>query len=120
MKTWMIESLVVAAILVAVNIFTHRIFTIEILASIAVLLSFGYASIGDRLLEQEAARTIPQVECYRKMNYYFMGKEFFWFLYFFLNHSYSALVGVIVFLAYPVWRSVYRKHIKPYGQNSFN
>lgn len=112
MKTWKIETLVVAAILLAVNFFTHRLFTIEILASIAVLLSFGYASIGDRLLEQEAARAEPQVECYRKMQYYFMGKEFFWFLYFLLNHSYSALTGVLIFFAYPIWRRIYRKHIK--------
>ena len=112
MKTWKIELFVVAIILLTVNFFTHRLFSIEILSSIAVLLSFGYASIGDRLIEQETQRLNPQVECYRTMQYYFVGKEFFWFLYFFMNHSYSALTGVLIFFAYPIWRRVYRKHIK--------
>lgn len=118
MKTWKIETLVVALVLLAVNIVTHKIFTIEVLAAIAVLLSFGHASISDRLAEQEALKEKPIVDCYRKLHYYYVGKEFFWFLYFFLNHSYSALVGVIVFFAYPVWRKIYRTHIKPYAYSN--
>lgn len=112
MKTWKIELIVVAVILLAVNFITHHLLSIEILAALAVLLNFGYVQIGDRLLEVESAKEIPQVECYRKMQYYFVGKEFFWFLYFFMNHSYSALVGVLVFLTYPLWRRMYRMHIK--------
>ena len=100
--------LVVTVILVAVNFFTHKLFTIEILAAAAVLLTFGHAQIADRLAEKEAEKSFPEVDCYRKMWYYFVGKELFWLLYFFLNHSYSALVGVFVFLTYPVWRRVYR------------
>jgi hypothetical protein len=108
MKTWKVEMLVVAAILMAVNFFAHKLFTIEILAAAAVVLTFGHAQVADRLAEKEAQREVPEVECYRKMWYYFVGKEIFWLLYFFLNHSYSALVGVFVFLLYPVWRRVYR------------
>lgn len=119
MKTWRIEMLVVAAILVAVNYLTHKLFTIEILAAIAVLMTFGHAQIADRLAEQEALRVTPTVDCYRKMWYYFVGKEAFWFLYFFLNHSYSALVGVFLFLAYPAWRKIYRKRIQR-GQSSIH
>lgn len=113
MKTWKIEMLVVATILLVVNYLSHKLFSIEILAAIAVILTFGHAQIADRLAEKEAQKDIPEVDCYRKMWYYFVGKEMFWFLYFFMNHSYSALVGVFVFLAYPVWRSIYRKKIKP-------
>lgn len=105
--------LVVATILLVVNYLSHKLFSIEILAAIAVILTFGHAQIADRLAEKEAQKDIPEVDCYRKMWYYFVGKEMFWFLYFFMNHSYSALVGVFVFLAYPVWRSIYRKKIKP-------
>lgn len=117
MKTWKVETLVVAVILLAVNFFAHRLWTIELIASAAVLLTFGHTSIAARLAEQEELRQVPQVECYRKMWYYFAGKETLWFLYFFLNHSYSALVGVCVFLAYPIWRRWWRK-IKPLGQDT--
>ncbi len=112
MKTWKVEMLVVAVILLTVNFFAQKLFSIEILAAIAVLLTFGHAQIADRLAEKEAQREEPEVECFRKMWYYFVGKEIFWLLYFFLNHSYSALVGVFVFLFYPVWRRIYRTKIQ--------
>ena len=107
--------LVVASILLAVNLVCHKIFTIEILAAIAVLLTFGHAQIADRMAEQEELRDKPAVDCYKKLWYYFIGKECFWCLYFLLNHSYSALVGVIVFLLYPIWRRIYRRKIKKHG-----
>ena len=110
--------LVVAVILLAVNFFAQKLFTIEILAAFAVLLTFGHAQIADRLAEKESQREVPEVDCYRKMWYYFVGKEMFWFLYFLLNHSYSALVGVFVFLFYPVWRRIYRKKIQQHGSHS--
>lgn len=109
MKTWKIETLVVAGILIAVNLITHHLFSLDALAALAVLLSFGATSISDRLTEQEALRAQPQVECYRKFILYFLGKEICWFLYFFLTHAYSALVGVCIFLLYPLWRKFYRK-----------
>jgi hypothetical protein len=112
MKTWKVEMLVVAIILVAINFFTNRLFTIEILAMVAVLLSFGHAQIANRLIEQEALRDQPTVECYKRMHYYFVGKECFWLLYFFMSQSYSALAGVFLFIAYPIWRKWWRK-IKP-------
>lgn len=115
MKTWRLEMLVVAAVLLAVNILTHKLFTIEVLAAFAVLMSFGHAQIADRLAEQESLRAIPAVECFKKMAYYFVAKEVFWFLYFLLNHSYSALVGVFLFLAYPIWRRFYRRHYQLHG-----
>lgn len=116
MKTWKWETLVVGLILLTVNIFAHHLLSIDMIAALAVLLTFGHASIGDRLAEQEALRTTPQVECYRKMGYYFVGKEMCWLLYFSVSHAYSALVGVFVFLLYPVWRRLYRKHY-PIGRH---
>lgn len=117
MKTWKAEMLVVAAILLVVNWLTHKLFSLEVLAALAVLLSFGYAQISSRLVEIEAERAKPSVSCYQKLWYYFIGKEILWILYFFLSHSYSALVGCFIFIAYPVWRKYWRK-IKPYGSNS--
>lgn len=108
MKTWKIEMMVVTAILIVVNYLAHKLFSIEILAALAVLLSFGHTQISARLAEKEAQRPIPEVECYKEMWYYFVGKEMLWLLYFFFNHSYSALVGVFIFIFYPVWRRLYR------------
>lgn len=118
MKTWKIEMLVVGAILVVVNYFTHKLFTIESLAAIAVLLSFAHAQIADRMAEQESLREKPSVNCYKKLWYYFISKEIFWCLYFLLNESYAALVGVAIFIAYPIWRDIYRKKIKTYDHLS--
>ena len=109
-KTWHIETTVVAGTLFAVNYFTHRLCSIEIIAAFAVLSNFGHASISDRLAEQEALRDKKTVECYKKLWGYFIAKEACWLLYFFMAHAYSALVGVFLFLLYPAWRSVYRKY----------
>lgn len=103
---------VVGTVLATVNYFTGKLFTIESLAAIAVLLSFGHAQIADRMAEQESLREKPSVDCYKKLWYYFIGKEIFWCLYFFLNQSYAALVGVAIFICYPIWRDIYRKKIK--------
>lgn len=116
MKTWRVEVLVVAAILLTVNIITHHLLSIELIAAVAVLLTFCHAQIADRLAEQEALKVVPQVDCYRKMGYYFIGKEICWLLFFSCSHAYSALVGVFVFLLYPVWRRLYRKH-HPIGRH---
>lgn len=110
--------LAVTTILLAVNVFSNKLLTIESLAAIAVILTFGHAQIADRMAEQEGLRDKPAVDCYRKLWYYFLGKELFWCLYFLVNHSYSALVGVIVFICYPIWRSIYRGKIKPYDHRS--
>jgi hypothetical protein len=109
MKTWHIEMAVVATVLLVLNIVTGKLFTIEALAAVAVLLTFGHAQVADRMAEQEELREKPSVNCFRMLWFYFIGKEIFWLLYFFLNHSFSALVGVITFLLYPAWRRAYRR-----------
>ena len=83
MKTWKIEMITVATILIVVNYLAHKLFSIEILAALAVLVSFGHTQISARLAEKEAERLLPEVECYKKMWYYFVGKEMLWLLYFF-------------------------------------
>lgn len=118
MKTWKIEMLMVAVILLTVNIIAKKLFTIEMLAALAVLITFGYVQIADRMAEQESIKNEPTVFCYKKMWYYSVGKEMLWFLYFLLNHSYSALVGVVIFLGYPIWRSLYRRRFKKLVQTN--
>jgi hypothetical protein len=36
-------------------------------------------------------------------------KECLWLVYFILHHSWSALAGVGLFLAFPIWRKWWRK-----------
>jgi hypothetical protein len=112
MKTWHLEILFVAFILFVANMFGSHLHPVELLGAVAVLLSFGHAQIADRLAEKEGQRAIPEVNCYKKLWYYFIGKELFWLTYFILNHSYSALAGVLIFLSYPIWRRFYRTNIK--------
>lgn len=99
--------LFVACVLLGVNVFRSEFHPLELLASLAVILSFGHAQIADRLAKEEGRKPIPEVDCYRKLWYYFVGKEVCWLLYFLMSHSYSALAGVFIFLAYPVWRHFY-------------
>lgn len=114
MKTWHIETAVVALILITVNLITGKLFTKEILAVGAIILTFGYVSISSRLAEdQENRQSKPTVECYNKLIYYYISKESLWFAYFLVigiqTGNYSPLVGVVVFLIHPLWRKWYRK-----------
>ena len=100
--------LVVAIVLLVVNACAKHLLTIDMVAALAVLLSFGHAQISDRMAEKQGELDRPTVECYRKMWAYFFGKEICWLTYFCVTQAYSALVGVFVFLAYPIWRRIYR------------
>lgn len=107
-RTWHAEYAVVATILVAVNLATGR-GGVEWLAAAAVMLSFGHATIVDRMAERQATMPRPDVECYYKAARYFMAKELLWVAYFLASRSYAALVGCGIFLAYPIWRRWYRR-----------
>jgi len=114
MKTWHFEWAVVAAILVAVNVAT-RATAIAWVGAAAVLLSFGHASVADRLAERQrqlhfSARTDGElVHCYRWLARYLLAKETLWVVYFLATRSYPALVGCGVFLMLPIWRRLYRR-----------
>jgi len=112
-KTWIIEYVLVGIILIAVALISHKGW-IEWIGVLAVFLNFGYVQIADRMEEKEAQKfhinKKADIECYWKLKYYFYGKEILWFAYFLLLGAYSALAGVILFLLYPWWRKVYRKH----------
>lgn len=55
----------------------------------------------------EQAWTI-QVECHWKLKWYLVSKEICWLGYFVYLGAWSALVGVVLFLLYPLWRHWYR------------
>lgn len=107
MKTWQFEMLVVAVVLSLVGQATGG-GAVEMVGAFAVLLSFGHAQVADRLAEREAARATATVECHAWATRYLVGKEALWLAYFVLHRSWSALAGVVLFLAYPLWRRWWR------------
>lgn len=117
MRTWVKEFIVVAFILLGANFIFHSFSLTEIIGSLAVLATFGYTQISDRMLEKESVKLTPEISCYHWAICYFFSKELLWTIYFLLHRTYSALVGVIIFLLYPLWRRFYRIH---YGQNTVN
>lgn len=104
MKTWMLELAVVASVLAAVCLATHG-GPVELVGSLAVLAAFAHAQVAERMREKEAAKITPDVGCHAWLTRYFVAKESLWLAYFIAHRSWSALVGVGVFLAYPIWRA---------------
>ena len=124
LPTWVYETGVAFIILAAVPLIIGASWH-EWFGVFAVWFSFKHATVSDRLSETERFREMSaehkppdeslRVHCWRKERQYFIVKEGFWLVYFFLLQAWSALVGVVLFLAYRVWRSYYRTHIKPLG-----
>jgi hypothetical protein len=108
MKTWHFELAVVATVLSVVVLATGAS-PIEWLGAAAVTLTFAHAQVADRLAERDAAREKPSVECHRWATRYLVTKECLWLVYFVMHHSWSALAGVGLFLAFPVWRKWWRR-----------
>ncbi len=114
-RTYHIENIFVAVILITIAIITRK-GLVEWIGVVAVYLNFGYIAVADRLREAEEIRKEKKepvmVECFKKLDYYYISKEFFWLLYFVLLGAYSALAGIIIFLCYRPWRVYYRKYSK--------
>lgn len=106
-RTWQVEAAVVLAVLSGVAVLTGNTAT-EWLGTGAVFLSFSHGQVADRMAERQAAMEKPDVHCWWKARYYFVGKELLWVAYFLAHRSYAALVGCALFLLYPVWRSWWR------------
>lgn len=109
MRTWHIETAVVATVLLlvwAATSFQPK----ELIGVTAVLFTFMHAQVANRMAERQALQTKPDVECYRWNVRYHVAKELCWLGYFLLTESWSALAGVGLFLVHPLWRAWYRKH----------
>lgn len=107
MRTWQLELLAVGVVLGLMLVVTSAP-PVELVGAGAVLAGFAHAQISDRMAAAQAALPAPSVHCYRWALRYFVAKEALWVGYFVLHHSYAALVGCWVFLAYPVWRRAWR------------
>lgn len=112
MKTWHYETFVMGIVLCVVDLFFANN-PINWITTLAILLTFNHAQIADRLQERQSKMDIPTVECYHKLNKLFTAKEICWIIAFLLMRNYSAIVGSLLFAAYPYWRKYYRSKIKP-------
>lgn len=112
MKTWIYEIFTVGAVLCIVTFISSNDIK-NWVVTVAVLLTFNHAQIGDRLQERQAKMDKPTVECYHKLNKLFAAKEITWIIAFILMGGYTAIVGSAMFALYPLWRRYYRKNIKP-------
>jgi hypothetical protein len=106
-KTWQAEGAVVAAIL-AMTVVLSGGHLREWIGALAVQLTFHHGAISDRMAEQQALKS--DVSCWRWSQRLFVGKEALWLAYFGLSQTWSALVGVLLFLIYPLWRRAWRHH----------
>lgn len=108
MKTWKAEAAVVITVLFIQLCFTG-FHVKEIVCALAVYFTFLHAQVADRMQERQALQATPDVECYKKSNYYFVLKELLWIAFFLMTQSYAALSGAILFSVYPLWRKYWRK-----------
>lgn len=82
---------------------------IELIGALAVIATFGHIQVADRLHDYATTPGGAPVECHRWLTRYLLAKETLWILYFVLHASWSAILGAVLFLVYPLWRSWYRR-----------
>jgi hypothetical protein len=110
-KTWKLE-LAVVVIVLGVTTWVSGVTAQNVIALLAICLTFCHVQIADRMREADEARSDPAVRCRNWLNRYFVAKETLWVAFFLVSGSYTAIVGSALFLLYPFWRRTYRR-IKP-------
>lgn len=112
LRTWQVELLTVASILAGSAAAAGGALR-DWICAFAVLASFAHAQVSDRLAEYagvaEEFEPRSLTICWRWSRRYFVAKELAWLVSFAMIRAWPALVGVVVFLLYPVWRGIYRK-----------
>lgn len=107
MKTWHGEMAVAGLALGSVAWWQGR--PADWLGALAVLLSFGHATVAERMRERQAIKQLVDVECHRMLTQYLIAKETAWVVFFTLSGSYPALMGCGIFILYPLWRKLWRR-----------
>lgn len=88
--------------------------SIEALGAAAVIFTFCHTQVAFRLEEKQKIPDNPhKLSCYHWQSRYFLIKELCWLGYFIVLGAWSALVGVFLFLVYPLWR---RRCLKQKGE----
>src|ERR1700748_1321417 len=107
-KTWIVESAVVLALLLIPTLFTGFHWR-EMIGVLAVFFTFKQTQIADRMSEKNAKQATPDVHCYKWFYRHLIIKEVLWVSFFIMVKSWPALIGCAIFLLYPIWRKAYRK-----------
>ena len=123
--TWQYEAAIVGTALILVALFTSpswnavlgstsslKEFAIIWLSAAAVFGSFLHAQVGTYMAEDMGNTEKPLTECYTKLGEYWVYKEIFWFLVFFISGAYPAIAGNVIFLIFPAWRKIYKEERK--------
>ncbi len=112
-RTWHFEAIIVLLILILTAVISNKGW-IEYLGVCAVFITFLHASVADRLAEVQSKKNSNNekvdIECYYKLEKYFYLKEILWLCYFVFLGAWSAIIGVAVFLFYPIWRKAWHKY----------
>ena len=111
LHTYQLEMALALGILIATALISQKGW-IEWIGVVAVFISFGHMTLSDRLAEREAVLHKSRIRknVHTMLNAYLVSKEILWFAYFILVGAWSALTGVILFLAYPLWRRYWKKY----------
>ena len=110
-RTWMKEAAVMALVLSLTTGLTiastgdKR----QILAGVAVFVTFMHAQVSDRLRAYSLGETPAPPECARMERIYYYVKEVLWFFFFASIASWPTLAGTACFLLYPKWRNHVRQ-----------
>ena len=115
-RTWHVESFFVALVLGLSTLLLTQGRAQDWVATIAVWITFGHASVAHRLEEVQAKRATPEVHCRQWLTRYLVAKESCWILAFVWAGLYPPLVGTALFLLYPAWRRLYRAYF-PLGRS---
>lgn len=109
LPTWAFEAAVAFGVLALSALLTGG-GALSWVSALAVWFSFLHGTVTDRLAEGEGRRSTPDVRCYGYAVRYFVAKELLWAVVFVGSGLYPALVGSVLFLAYPAWRRLYRRY----------
>lgn len=107
-----IEDVFVAAILI-INVLILNGNYIEWIGALAVFIGFKHTVVAFRLEDVVEKRETHGDTAFNSHGYqtqYFYGKEILWFIYFILLGAWSGLVGVVIYLLYPLWHGVRVKY----------
>ena len=103
-RTWQKESAVMAIILASVTALHPTL--AEFVCAFAVWVTFMHGQVA----EEQGKLSMSSVSCYRWSRRYFVLKELSWIAFFVITQAYSAIIGSVVFLLYPLWRKLYDEH----------
>jgi hypothetical protein len=106
-SAWQLEALFVATTLALTAVLSGSRLT-DWVGAVAVFFTFMHGQISFDFAEDQSAKSAPDVSCHRWSGRYFVVKEALWVLTFTLLEAWPLLIGTVVFLTYPKWRTAFR------------